>query len=258
MDIFKGRLAASEGSYHKKEQEYVLKEYRDTLIKEGKLDPKAALAEHQKNLKQIPGAVKTSTLLGEKELVDVLPNILQQQARLSAPETAEVARARSMMPPISAAKNQVSFWSGDHSPAKVPAIGLGRSRWAVNEEQMVVYLPEEDAAIKARNALAEKAARASGRAVMYGAALSLVGTMVAARLLMAHYNISSVEDMREFVNQSAAPLAQGMKGTFSPVTASLQERYRLEGLEEGSYIALMSARLKKRFEKYKGNAFERS
>jgi hypothetical protein len=34
---------ASEGSYHKKEQEGVLKEYRETLIREGKLDPKAAL-----------------------------------------------------------------------------------------------------------------------------------------------------------------------------------------------------------------------
>eukprot|EP00959_Pyramimonas_sp_CCMP1952_P289581 6056707-Pyramimonas_sp.AAC.1 len=57
---------------------------------------------------------------------------------------------------------------------------------------------------------------------MYGAAMSLVGTMLFTRIAMAHYNIHSVEDMRAVIGAASQPLAQGMKGAFSPITTSLQ------------------------------------
>jgi len=250
-------LAASEGSYHKKEQEGVLKEYRETLIREGKLDPKAALSANQQNLKLLGGAVRFS----EKELCDVLPSIMQQEVRISAPETVEVARARSMMPPISSAKtHSVGFWSGDASLGKqAQQIASGRVRWAVPEEYggPTIFLPEEDAAIRARNALGEKAARASARAILYGTAVSVVGTMVAFRFAISYYNINSIDDVSKAVGAAAAPVAASMRSTFSPMTTRLQERYHLEDLPEDSSIGMLSARLKKTFEKYKGNASDR-
>mmetsp|Transcript_3624 Transcript_3624/g.6773 ORF Transcript_3624/g.6773 Transcript_3624/m.6773 type:complete len:254 (+) Transcript_3624:138-899(+) len=220
MDFFKGRLQASEGSYHKKEQEYAIREHREKLIKEGKM---AA----SKDLPKLPIS-KTASPHYREGLVDVLPEILQQGARVGEPEVIEIARAKGLMPPITGSKKAPKLFWGSNALGNVPATSLGRSRWNVEMPKHSPPTEVENQATRARRLGAERALRASARALMYGAAVGIAGTFVGVRMLMYSFDVYSAEDLRHRVNQVAAPMACGFRDSISPYAKWAKDNWAID------------------------------
>ncbi|KAK3273441.1 hypothetical protein CYMTET_18317 [Cymbomonas tetramitiformis] len=217
MDLFKGRLQASEGSYHKKEQENQIKDLQKKLIKEGKISKDL--------LSRLTEMEKRGTLYTADTLPEVLPEILQQSTRLSAPEIAELIRARKLMPTITGSKKSVKPFFGENAMGHVPAVRMGRHRW-VPPEDTAALIPEEAIALKARAEAAQQAFRASTRALFYGSALSIVGLVVAVRCTISYLEIKSVEDLRNVIQRTASPLADGVRSLLAPTVNNLKEQWQ--------------------------------
>ena len=221
VDIFKGRLRAVEGSYFKSEQEVELKEYKRRRVAAGALSDDAALA----------GAVEVEPFLGDK-----LAEISAQETRLSAPAQATRFFGRSQFPVTSAAgsRRETGALGG---LGHTPRTSLGRNRWSVPVDD-VVYLPEETAAQKAKQLVAQKAAAAGTRAFLYGSAAAVVVCLVGARIFLDMAGVRTEADLRRVAGAFLRPHVERLRASVAPLASGgWTERFKIAretgGAEEG-------------------------
>ena len=188
MAFLKGRLAATEGGFFKREQEDELKEYRRRRIRDGAIKTSDAYLEGRAAAEEAFGASS-----------EKLAEIYAQETRLSAPEEVLRRRVNGQMPPGEGAGRYTARGSGfltTNSP-HMPRTSLGRNRWSLPVAEAVPLLPEENAALAAKRILAQKTLAAGTRALLYGTALAVVGLVAATHYSARALNIYSEEDLRE-------------------------------------------------------------
>jgi hypothetical protein len=211
MDVFKGRLRATEGSYFKHEQEEKLQEYRRKRWASEKL------------------TTDLSGVVSEPELgavADKLAEISAAETRLSARPESRRFFGDSQFPPTSAAgSRRPPAWStplvsGPSAVGHAPRTSLGRNRWSLPSEADVVLLPEETAAQVARKAVAEKALAAGTRALLYGSAAAVMAVVLGARLALDSAGVSDEAGLRAACAQALAPAVQRLRAAAAPLTAA--------------------------------------
>lgn len=189
MAFLKGRLAATEGGFFKREQEDELVEYRRRRIREGAIKLSDA---HLEGL--------TEEVLDDGHSSQKLAEIYAQETRLSAPEEVLRRRVNGQMPPGEGLQGRYtargSGFLATHSPA-MPRTSLGRNRWSLPVADAAPLLPEETAALTAKKVLAAKTLAAGTRALLYGTALAVVGLVGAAHYAARALDIRSEADLRE-------------------------------------------------------------
>ena len=200
MAFLKGRLAATEGGFFKREQEDELKEYRRRRIRDGAIKTSDA---HREGLAEEEAFGASSEKLAE---------IYAQETRLSAPEEVLRRRVNGQMPPGEGAGRYTARGSGflsTNSP-HMPRTSLGRNRWSLPVAEAPPLLPEENAALAAKRILAQKTLAAGTRALLYGTALAVVGLVAATHYGARALNIHSEEDLRERAAEVRPGRAKGI------------------------------------------------
>lgn len=217
MSIFKGRLAAREGSYFKKEDEQKAEQWRKRRLQEGvDLDAHATA-----------GPVRAADATPER-----LAEISAQETRLSAPVAAHRRRATSMMPPISsegAVRHRLGSWAAAGAVGAIPATRLGRDRWALElRTAPVELLPEELRAMELKHAAQSRAAAAAVRSAAYGCGVAVVGVTALVVALLNYYDIGSVVELRASVQ--GAVDADAVRARLEPFKGWLRRRAEANGL----------------------------
>jgi hypothetical protein len=215
VDFFKGRLRAVEGSYFKTEQEAELKEYKRRRIAAGVLKDDAVLS---------GAAGEAEHFIGDK-----LAEISAAETRLSAPAEARRHFGRSQFPVTSAEGSRRERPGLGGGFGHSPRTSLGRSRWSVPVDD-VVYLPEETAAQRAKQLVAQKAAAAGTRAFLYGSAAAVVVCLVSVRLGLEWSGVRSEADLRRVAADFLRPHVERLRASAAPLAASSgwAERFRRE------------------------------
>ncbi|KFM26071.1 hypothetical protein F751_6222 [Auxenochlorella protothecoides] len=180
--------AAREGAYFKSEQEAELQRHRDRLVREGAID------------KAVPRSDPKS----------VLPEVLQQQARIDDPHAAQRKafhrRVKGSLPPLTP-EERYRFRMAGAGPGAglghIPRLSLGRDRFNIPQGSGA---GQAEAPVRALSPEAVEVARrtyvAGLRALVYGTllgfgALALAGTYSEPRSefqqrMMARYNPGSL------------------------------------------------------------------
>jgi len=216
MDFLRGRLAATEGGFFKREQEDELKEYRRRRIREGAIKVTDV---------HLPEGVTAEEVMGSHSS-EKLAEIYAQETRLSAPEEVLRRRVSSQMPPGEGAKFRArgSGFLNESSPT-MPRTSLGRNRWAMPVHKEAPLLPEETAAMVAKREVAQKALAAGTRALFYGSAAACVGLVAAVHIASRALDINSEEDLRQRATEYLKPRIAGMKASMLPFADWLSSRF---------------------------------
>ncbi|GMH33188.1 hypothetical protein BSKO_01022 [Bryopsis sp. KO-2023] len=210
-----GNMAyAQEGSYFKKEQEAELHKFVERLKKEGRLNFDSGNRSPPRNISYQQSMVA----------FEVLPEILQQAARLDVPRAALeqefIRRVKGIPPPVTAA--EFARWKANAGMAALNAlaptarVNLGRNKFAQARNGF-----EMNAAYaKAMSPEAKEAARrefmVAMRSLVYGSMVGTLGLVSLATFVCYRNGITSVDDMHQKLRAWASPMGSSAQEWMRP------------------------------------------
>ncbi|KAL0021763.1 hypothetical protein WJX79_006133 [Trebouxia sp. C0005] len=192
-NILKAMATARESAFFKQEQEADLQRYRTHLISMGKIENAAGANLKPRRHKTFEESIKA---------FEVLPEVLQQQARLDDPGAAArreiIRRIRGMPSKLSEAelsKYRSTIYGLSAHVGHVPKMHLGRNKWhmaAGFSESAPAAIPLSPEAVET----ARRAYSAGVRSMLYGSMLGLLGAAVLGTLAARYMGLSSLQDLR--------------------------------------------------------------
>ncbi|KAK9869067.1 hypothetical protein WJX84_000833 [Apatococcus fuscideae] len=225
-DAIKGFAQARESAFFKMEQEVDLQRHHSRLVNAGRLEQMAGA-----NLR--PRRMRTF----EESVVafEVLPEVLQQQARLDDPTAAArrefIKKIRGMPSRLSDAE-MLQYRSTVYGVAStvghIPRMHMGRLRWTAGMEasaeaaragqSSMLQLPPEALEV------GQRISSAGTRSVIYGTMLAVVGMGLATTLIARSQGIRNEDDLRERMQSWWAPVGDHAQQHIVPWRLWLQER----------------------------------
>lgn len=196
-NIIKAMATARESAFFKQEQEADLQRYRTRLVSMGKIENAAGANLKPRRHKTFEESIKA---------FEVLPEVLQQQARLDDPGAAArreiIRRIRGMPSKLSEAellKYRTTTYGLAAHVGHIPKMHLGRNKWHMaagfsdSTAPAVTLSPE---AVET----ARRAYSAGVRSMLYGSMLGLLGAAVVGTLAARYMGFSSLQDLQPTPN----------------------------------------------------------
>lgn len=204
-NILKAMATARESAFFKQEQEADLQRYRTHLISMGKIENAAGANLKPRRQKTFEESIKA---------FEVLPEVLQQQARLDDPGAAArreiIRRIRGMPAKLSEAellKYRSTIYGVAAHVGHVPRMHLGRNKW----HMAAAFGDNAPAAIPLSPEAVENARRAYSagvRSMLYGSMLGLLGAAVLGTLAARYFGFSSFQDLKPSPDPNGTALIQ--------------------------------------------------
>lgn len=240
--IFGGRLAAREGAYFKQEQEAAVQLRRRELQRAGKLAPDAARLDGG----AAGSASASASARGRSQgAFEVGMEILQQQARIDDPDAwarkqrSYRVRGEAPMPSdgeTMRARRQIRAWG--QPLGHMTALSMsGRGRFHVPRGQKYEYAMRVAEVPSEGQEAAQRAFRASLRALLYGSALGCVGLVVGVSAAAHFSGIRSVEDLQGVMKAAFEPLAADCSRWVAPLKGHLEASAKLYAFPAGAGAA---------------------
>ncbi|KAL3134165.1 hypothetical protein ABBQ32_008580 [Trebouxia sp. C0010 RCD-2024] len=192
-NILKAMATARESAFFKQEQEADLQRYRTRLISMGQIENAAGANLKPRRHRTFEESVKA---------FEVLPEVLQQQARLDDPGAAArreiIRRIRGMPTKLSEAellKYRSTIYGVAAHVGHVPKMHLGRNKWhtaATFSDNAPAAIPLSPEAVET----ARRAYSAGVRSMLYGSMLGLLGAAVLGSLAASYLGLSSLQDLK--------------------------------------------------------------
>lgn len=200
MDALTLRARALEQSFHKKESESALEEYRKSLEKEGKLQQPDDAADDAQAERRHKSHKHAST--------DKLAEIYGEETRLDRHLPVRRRFAHRNMPPIptnrsESGRSRVSDAATSASTAPGAAVSIRQAMHHAASLSSATQsahklTPEEAEAMRLKNAVSHKAFIAGARSLAYGFAAAIVGTAMLARVGTYAFGVHDLSSARSF------------------------------------------------------------
>lgn len=207
-NILKAMATARESAFFKQEQEADLQRYRTQLISMGKIENAAGANLKPRRHKTFEESIKA---------FEVLPEVLQQQARLDDPGAAArreiIRRIRGMPSKLSEAelsKYRSTIYGLSAHVGHVPKMHLGRNKWhmaAGFSESAPATISLSPEAVET----AQRAYSAGVRSMLYGSMLGLLGAAVLGTLAARYMGLSSLQDLRPSPDSEGSTLQKWLQ-----------------------------------------------
>lgn len=207
-NILKAMATARESAFFKQEQEADLQRYRTQLISMGKIENAAGANLRPRRHKSFEESIKA---------FEVLPEVLQQQARLDDPGAAArkeiIRRIRGMPTKLSEAellRYRSTIYGVAAHVGHVPKMHLGRNKWhaaAAYSDSAAPAAPLSPEAVET----ARRAYSAGVRSMLYGSMLGLLGAAVLGTVAAKYMGLNSLSDLRPSPNPEESALQRWLQ-----------------------------------------------
>ncbi|KAK9811349.1 hypothetical protein WJX72_002241 [[Myrmecia] bisecta] len=223
-DVIKAFAQARESAFFKQEQEADLQRHRSRLVKSGKIEDTAGANLRPRRQKTFEESIHA---------FEMLPEVLQQQARLDDPGAAArqefIRKIRGMPTQLTEAEMRQyrsTVYGVAAAVGHIPRMGFGRYRYhlAASAQASAPPPPVQVGRVPIEVLEASRRAYTAGvRSLVYGSLLGAFGVAVTATAAAQVMGIQSGADIRFRAQEAAEPIAAAMKGYLIPFKERLQQ-----------------------------------